>query len=128
MTLGADEAVTVAAALMRAAKKSGRAWIGNRLVWCAWLDDALVLITGGPEQTAPDLTQPVTLADSTGAAALRLTTAATTLDPGSDQWETSARLLSERRLNGAGQPAELVTWWTSESVITRLDVVSGELR
>ena len=124
MTLDASGA---AASLFAAAKKSGRAWIGDRLVWCAWHDGAIVLVTGGGEQVLPDLSGDVTLADSTGAAALRLSATATALEPGSPAWASAATVLAERRLNGAGQPAELVRRWATESTIVALSVTDGEL-
>lgn len=123
-TTGVDVAAA-AAAIFTAAKKSGRAWVGGRLVWCAWLDGAIVLVTGGPEQSAPAELTEITLADSSGAAALTMTVTPKVLEPGSPEWAAAAALLAERRLNGAAQPAQLAARWAIESSILRLAPTMG---
>lgn len=130
--LGAAAAVAVAAALFKAAKKSGRAWVGDppRLLWCAWYDDSIALVAGGPEQGA-QLTDgaevSVVLTDSGGASSLRLHCRATIVEAADAEWPAIASLLAQRRLNGAAGPAELAARWATEAVVWRLFVVGGKL-
>ena len=113
-----------------AAKKAAVAWLlvpgagPEYLVWCTWLDGALMLVSGPDEQAAPGLAQAgtvrVSLRGDHGGRIVTWPAQVSIVDPGSPEWSEQVRQLAVKRLNGAGTAEELVLRWAQTCVVSRL--------
>jgi hypothetical protein len=95
-----------------AVKKAAIAWLDGRAVWCAWLGDALYVISGPGEQSVElGDTVPVTLRGDHGGRIVTWPAAVTVVAPASPEWEQVAAQLAAKRLNATGGTAEVVSRW-----------------
>ncbi|GIF24329.1 hypothetical protein BJ973_007808 [Actinoplanes tereljensis] len=110
------------AVLEEALKKAALAWVsvgdGPALgLWCMPLEGSLILVTGPGEQSAPGLAEAATatvrLRGDTGGLIVVSDMTVTRLAPGSEEWETIAPQLAQKRLNATGTFGELVTRWAA---------------
>jgi hypothetical protein len=111
-----------------AMKKAAVAWLtvtGHRpyAVWCAWVDSALLIVSGPGEQPAPglaDATQAeVTARGDHGGAIVTWRADVTPVTPGTPEWEQWAPALAAKRLNAEPTP-QLVERWALSNVVSRL--------
>ena len=113
-----------------AIKKAAIAWIavgdGPSLgLWCMPLDGALIVVSGPGEQSAPGLGEAsragVRLRGDTGGLIVIWDAVVERLQPGSEDWDTIAPQLANKRLNASGTAEELVTRWAeSGCAVVRL--------
>ena len=107
-----------------AAKKSRvcwLSWLGSgqpRLVWHAWYDEALVVLSAAGEQVLPGLagagTVEVTMrSKDTGAHLVSWTGSVEVVDPGTQRWDPHAAALLAVRLNLPDPTAARETWRTA---------------
>jgi hypothetical protein len=103
-----------------AIKKAAVVWIsiggGPALgLWCMPLDGALFVVSGPGEQTAPGLAAAeraeARLRGDTGGTIVLTEVAVERLTPGSEDWDTVAPQLANKRLNASGTAEELVARW-----------------
>jgi hypothetical protein len=120
------------------AKKAAIAWIEvpgvpAYALWCLWVDDALYVVSGPGEQSAPELK---TAAEATvrmrgdhGGQIVAWRAEVNQLVPGGEQWREVAPQLAAKRLNAPGTAEELALRWSHECAITQLrplgEVASG---
>ena len=117
------------ALVTEAAKKSRVCWlswgsVAPRLVWHAWYDDALVVVSGDPGQVLRGLadagTVDVTLrSKDTGGRLVRWTGTVTVIDPEDERWDAHAAALLAVRLN-LPDPAAAVAGWRTGATILRI--------
>ncbi len=115
------------------ARKTGVSWLrygdppGVHAAWHLWFDDALYVLSGGPEQRLPDLDRlpagarvEVTMrSKDNGGRLLTWVAQADAVLPGDERWEPVTAALAAGRLNVADlatAPAE----WARTSHVTRL--------
>ena len=119
----------VAALIEEAMKKAPVAWIsvaGGRpfLVWCAWLNDALYVVSGPGEQAAPGLADArectVTARGDNGARIVTWPARVSRLSPGVDPWDQVVTALAGKRLNLPASD-DTATRWATECVVNRLE-------
>jgi hypothetical protein len=113
-----------------AIKKAAIAWIavgdGPSLgLWCMPVDGALIVVSGPGEQKAPGLAEAgraqVRLRGDTGGLIVIWEAVVERLQPGSEDWETIAPQLANKRLNASGTAEELVARWAeSGCAVVRL--------
>jgi hypothetical protein len=118
----------MAALVSEAMRKAAVAWLeppGRAAypVWCHWIDDALYLVSGAGEQSAPGLHRAgpvaVTARGDHGGAIVTWSAHATRVRPGTPNWSAVVPVLAAKRLNSA--PAgQLVDRWATDCVVTRL--------
>ncbi len=130
--MSAEASPTVRARLIaEGAKKSGVCWVHldrPRLAWHLWHDEAIYLVTGGPEQALPGLAEAsrvtVTLPSKDNGGALVVFDAGVrVVDQASEAEAVGA--LAKDRLNsteGAGLPAR----WAAESTVVRLTPLAAD--
>lgn len=115
-----------------AAKKAAVAWVrvdGEPafLVWTAWLNGALYVVTGDGEQGAPGLatagTSEVSLRGDHGGRIVTWQATVSVVDPAGEDWPAVAPQLAAKRLNGTGTTDEVVARWASTAVLLRLEPV-----
>jgi hypothetical protein len=103
-----------------AIKKAAVVWIsiggGPALgLWCMPLDGALFVVSGPGEQTAPGLADAeraeARLRGDTGGTIVLTEVAVERLAPGTEDWDTVAPQLANKRLNGSGTAEEQVARW-----------------
>jgi hypothetical protein len=126
----------VDAVVAEAMKKAAVAWVtvGDQPavgLWCLPLGDALYVVSGPGEQSAPGL------ADAAGATVGlrgdhggRITTfpaAVTRVVPDTDEWTEVAPQLAGKRLNASGTAADLAARWAAECVVSRLAPAGASL-
>jgi hypothetical protein len=108
------------AVLDEALKKAALAWVsvgdGPALgLWCMPLEGSLILVSGPGEQSAPGLAEAATatvrLRGDNGGLIVVSDMTVTRLQPGSEEWETVAPQLAQKRLNASGTFGELVARW-----------------
>jgi len=117
-----------------AVKKAAVAWIsvggGPALaLWCMPLDGALIVVSGPGEQSAPGLADAeraeVRLRGDTGGTIVLIEATVERLVPGSEDWETVAPQLANKRLNASGTAEELVARWAETGcAVVRLTPVA----
>ncbi|HET8615606.1 MAG TPA: hypothetical protein VFL94_08795 [Actinomycetales bacterium] len=124
------------ALLAEGATKSDFLWIrrqGERRAWPAWHvwhDDAVHVISGGPEQVLPDLDGPVDLllrSKDTWERLLTVPAQAEPLPPGDERWADAATALAAVRLNATVPPAQLPDVWRGTTTVTRIEAVAPPL-
>jgi hypothetical protein len=112
-----------------AAKKAAVAWVRvdggpALLVWTAWIDGALYVVTGDGEQAVPGLatagTSEVSLRGDHGGLIITWEATVTVVDPAGETWATVAPQLAAKRLNGTGTTDEVVARWAASCVLLRL--------
>jgi hypothetical protein len=113
-----------------AIKKAAIAWIavgdGPSLgLWCMPLDGALIVVSGPGEQKAPGLGEAgraqVRLRGDNGGLIVIWDAVVERLRPGSEDWDTVAPQLANKRLNASGTAEELVARWAeSDCAVVRL--------
>ncbi|GAA2662330.1 hypothetical protein [Paractinoplanes durhamensis] len=118
------------AVLDEALKKAALAWVsvgdGPALgLWCMPLEGSLIMVSGQGEQFAPGLAEATTatvrLRGDNGGLIVVSDMAVTRLLPGSEDWETVAPQLAQKRLNATGTFDDLVARWVeSACAIVRL--------
>lgn len=115
--------------LDEAMKKAAVAWVsvdgGPAFgVWCLALGNALYVVSGPGEQSAPGLadasTAEVTLRGDHGGRILTWPAQVTRLVPGSEQWAELAPLVAAKRLNAPGTATELLDRWAAGCAVNRL--------
>ena len=109
------------------AKKSRVCWLSwdarpPRLVWHAWYDDALVVLSGDEGQELPGLdvagSVEVTMrSKDTGARLVAWTGAVTVVLPEDESWEPHAAALLAVRLNLPDPAAAVVGWRTAGTIV-----------
>ena len=115
-------------------KKTGVCWLrydgAEHPAWHVWLDGALCLVAGGPEQPLPGLAdvaqvQVVMRSKENGGRLLAWVAAVHVVPPGDADWEpvTAALVAGRLNLDDLGAAAEQ---WARESVVVRL-VPTGQL-
>jgi hypothetical protein len=111
-----------------AMKKAAIAWltVGDHRsypVWCLWLDDALLVVSGPGEQPAPGLAgadaADVTARGDHGGRVVTWRATVRPLRPGTEEWDAAVPQLAGKRLNGPGAEA-LVARWGTDCVVSRL--------
>lgn len=118
------------AVLDEALKKAALAWVsvGDAPavgVWCMPLDGSLIVVTGPGEQFAPGLAEAaratVRLRGDTGGLIVIAEMSVTRLAPGTEDWETTAPQLAQKRLNASGTFEQVVVRWAeTDCAIVRL--------
>ena len=103
-----------------AIKKAAIAWIAvaDRPavgLWCMPLEGSLILVSGPGEQSAPGLAEAtrasVRLRGDTGGLIVIWEATVERLQPGTEDWDTVAPQLANKRLNGSGTAEEQVARW-----------------
>ena len=121
-----DELVT--ALVAESARKSRVCWVAwgehpSRLVWHAWYDGALVVLSGD-EQPLPGIEAAGSVAvvmrsKDTGGRLVTWTASVAPVIPGTEQWDEHATALLGVRLNLA-DPAATAEEWRADATIARL--------
>ena len=128
-----DRDAAVGTALVaEVARKSALVWLrpaGDEhgpamAAWHVWYDDAVHVVSGGAEQSLPDLpdgaeVDVIARSKDTGGRVVTFRATVSTVFPGTDEWEPVVRELHAKRLNprdGEQQPAR----WARESRVVRL--------
>ncbi|MEU4237759.1 hypothetical protein [Actinoplanes sp. NPDC026619] len=108
------------AVLDEALKKAALAWVsvgdGPALaLWCMPLEGSLLVVSGPGEQHAPGLAEATTatvrLRGDNGGLIVVSDMAVTPLQPGTEEWDTVAPQLAQKRLNASGTFDALVARW-----------------
>ncbi|MDG4793568.1 hypothetical protein [Micromonospora sp. WMMD1082] len=106
-----------------AMKKASVAWVGvadgpSHALWCVPLENALFVVTGPGEQSAPGLAEAdearVTLRGDHGGRIVTWPARVTRVTPGTEEWDTLAPLVGAKRLNARGSTADLVARWAAD--------------
>ena len=110
-----------------AAKKAAVAWLDvpgagpAYLVWCAWLDGSLLVVSGPGEQSAPGLAEAaeavVSLRGDHGGRIVTWPATVERLDPAGETWAELVPQLAAKRLNGG---TDLAGQWAVSGVVSRL--------
>jgi hypothetical protein len=121
----------VDALIEEAAKKAAVAWLAAPgagpayLVWTAWLDGALLVVSGPGEQATPGLaegaTVEVSLRGDHGGRIVTWLARVSAVDPAS----ALLAQLAAKRLNAAGTTEEVVRRWGEANTVFRLDPAGG---
>jgi hypothetical protein len=110
------------------AKKSGLVWVTyagkTYALWHEWVGDAICIVSGGTEQSLPDIAAQTTVSVSlrskaTRALAAQIEAAVEVVTPGSEHWESVTTALKAGRLNLV-DGSEAIDRWSRESVVVRL--------
>jgi hypothetical protein len=103
-------------------KKAAVAWLGGRMAWCGWFDDALYVVSGPGEQNLGDLADglEVTLRGDHGGRVVTWPAAVSRVEPGGEEWQKIAPQLAGKRLNASGTADEVVARWASTCVVYAL--------
>ena len=127
----------VPALVAESARKSGVCWVGwdgrpPRLVWHAWYDGALVVLSG-EDQELPGIESATTAevvmrSKDTGALLVSWTGSVHVVDPASESWDGHAAALLGVRLN-LPDPATSLRDWRTGATVVRIDPAdTGEQR
>jgi hypothetical protein len=120
------------ALLAEAATKSDLVWLrpaGEQRAWPAWHvwhEDAVHVVSGGPEQVLPRLDGPVELllrSKDTWQRLLTVPAHAAALRPDDERWAAAAAALAASRLNAPVPPAQLPDVWRDTATVTRIEAV-----
>lgn len=113
------------------AKRSGVCWVHldrPRLAWHVWHDEAIYLVTGGPEQALPGLTEAsrvtVTLPSKDNGAALATFDAKVRVVDQASEPDAVAVLVKERLNSPDG--AALPERWAAEAAVVRLTPLAAD--
>jgi hypothetical protein len=96
----------------------------TQLVWHAWVDDALAVVSGGGEQPFPEVpeggrVEVVMRSKDSGGAVLTWSGRVDVVHPDDDAWDSTVRALLARRQN-LPDPSEAPRSWAHRSVVRRL--------
>lgn len=117
------------ALVTEAMKKAAVAWVavggGPALaLWCLPMDDALYVVSGPGEQSAPGLGEAtdttVSLRGDHGGRIVTWPAAVTRVLPETEEWATVTPQLASKRLNAPGSAAALIERWAAECTVHRL--------
>ena len=116
-------AVPVSPDVDEALRRAGAVWVALDdlppvLVWHLWHDDALWLVSGGPEQPLPGAATAVRAAVTVRSPAGQVLVwgaAVQQVRPGTEDWDAVVPLLADKRLNAAHEGV-----WAEQSVVLRL--------
>ena len=117
------------ALVAEATKKAAVVWlsIGGApayVVWCVPIADAIYVVAGAGEQTAPGLADAtfvdVTARGDHGGGIATWSAVVQPVDPGSDDWNAVALTVAGKRLNATGSAEDLVAKWARDDVLVRL--------
>ncbi len=120
--------MTTSALVADLAKKSGLVWVTyagrDHAVWHEWVGDAVCVVSGGGEQSLPDVASHPTVtlslrSKTTRALAARTEATVEVVAPDSEHWDTVTTALKSGRLNLA-DPDHAIARWAAESVVVRL--------
>jgi hypothetical protein len=120
--------VTTTDLVAELAKKSGLVWVTyagrDHAVWHEWFGDAVCVVSGGREQSLPDIAEQrrVTVSlrsKSTRALAARVEARVDVVAPDSEHWHGVTSALRSGRLNLTDTDTA-VERWAAESVVVRL--------
>lgn len=118
--------------IVEAMRKAAVAWLGELpdqppgrtcTVWCAWLDDALYVVSGPGEQAVPGLADAtrctVTARGDSGGRIVTWPADVTRVVPGGDEWDRVVPQLAGKRLN---LPADddTAARWAADCTVSRL--------
>jgi hypothetical protein len=112
-----------------ALKKAAVAWVsvgdGPALaLWCLPLDEALYIVSGPGEQSAPGLAYTdeatVSLRGDHGGRIVTWPAQVTLVDPRSEEWDTVVPQLAAKRLNAPSSATTLAERWAAECAVNRL--------
>lgn len=112
-----------------ALKKAAVAWVsvdgGPALaLWCLPIDDALYIVSGPGEQSAPGLAYAdeaqVSLRGDHGGRIVTWPAEVTRIDPRSEEWTSVVPQLATKRLNAPGSATALAERWAAECTVNRL--------
>jgi hypothetical protein len=119
--------------ITEAMRKAAVAWltVDQRApypVWCAWIEDALYVVSGPGEQPAPGLSAAATATVSArgdhGGLIVEWPATVTRLTPDDPLWTSVVPTLASKRLNSA--PAErLARRWVADNQVSRLVMAVG---
>lgn len=124
----------VPALVAESAKKSRVCWLswtgadgrpsGPRLVWHAWYDGALLVVSGDDQQVLPGLAQAGTVevtmrSKDTGGRLLTWPGSVEVVDPDDESWDALAGALLGVRLN-LQDPAATAAGWRSAATVLRI--------
>lgn len=110
-------------------KKAAVAWVsvGDQpplALWCLPLTGALYVVSGPGEQAAPGLaeahTATVSLRGDHGGRVVTWPAEVGRIEPGSEEWDTVAPQLANKRLNAPTTAEALAARWATECVVSRL--------
>jgi hypothetical protein len=109
------------------ARKAAIAWLDGRAAWCAWLDDALYVVSGPGEQELGELATgvTVTLRGDHGGRVVSWPAQVVRLVPGSAEWDRIAPQLAGKRLNASGGAEEVVARWAARCALYALRPGAG---
>src|SRR5688500_12340287 len=109
-----------------AARKAAVAWLHvpgaepAYLVWCAWVGDALYVVSGKGEQDAPGLAGAgrahVSLRGDHGGRIITWPAEVSVVAPGTPAWLEVATQLAGKRLNSPGGAEETLRRWAESAV------------
>jgi len=117
-------------------RKAAIAWIavdGGEAypVWCLWIDDSLLLVTGDDEQPTPGLGDAATVTVSArgdhGGRIVSWTANVARVMPDDEAWAEVAPQLAGKRLNASGTNEALVERWTTTAAIYRLTPADDDI-
>lgn len=115
-----------------ALKKAAVAWVAPagrpaRALWCMGHEDALWVVIGPGEQSAPGLEQAgeayVTLRGDHGGRIITWRAAVSRVEPGQPEWDDVVPRLAGKRLNAPTDAAGLVSRWEHECQVHKLSPV-----
>ena len=124
-----DDAGVTDPLIAEAMKKAAVAWVAvddapALALWCLPVDDALYVVSGPGEQSAPGLAEAtearVSLRGDHGGRIVTWPAEVTQVDPRSEEWSTVTPQLATKRLNASGTAADLADRWASECTVVRL--------
>lgn len=124
------------AVVAEAMKKAAVAWVtvGDQPavgLWCLPLGDALYVVSGPGEQSAPGLAAAtdatVGLRGDHGGRIVAFPAAVNRVAPDTDEWTEVAPQLATKRLNAPGSAADLAARWAVECVVSRLTPAGAPL-
>lgn len=123
--------------VQEAVKKALVAWVSvdgqpPAVIWCVPVADALYLVTGTGEQSAPGIadatTAEVTLRGNHGGRIVTWPAEVSRVAPGTEEWDTVVPQLAAKRLNAPGTAQALAARWANECVVTRLAPTDGPVQ
>jgi hypothetical protein len=115
--------------IAEASKKAAVIWLtvggaSAYAVWCVPIADALYVVSGRGEQTAPGLADATSVAVTArgdhGGSIATWSAGVERVEPGSDDWTAVAITVASKRLNATGSAQELVARWARDAVLVRL--------
>lgn len=122
--------------LDEAMKKASVIWVAvdggpAYAVWCLALENALYVVSGPGEQSAPGLADArsavVTMRGDHGGRIVSWPAEVSQVTPGGQQWSTVAPQVAGKRLNSPEPAPTVVERWAAECVLSQLSPVGAPL-